>query len=634
MKILLCICGSGVDVLSLYGPIMALKEKNNSLKIDVMMPKAHFGELAGHPGINAVLFNSDFGAPDGHWNKIPSKITSGLSKGYSKIIDCSIKSHFPVVPAGISISSRAELYTKIWSKYGLESAAVVLEKKPEIASCNLPENYERAVLLEELTPWQKEHNVRLLCNRIWKTGLEVWSRSDIDGVRQLPVSSGTILGIAHKFKKIVTTGGVMTGELITRATGDVLHWSDQLPTSANSRLTVCNAALPAEKTMNGIFGSCVSPADNKADGYIYSSLTDEQFITRQFTDFCGRRPQASELQHHVRELKKKTRLQTNDEFAYCDEVVRRALRIPGLVASRSANPIVPDNCRVAILLTGHLRTFKKTYPTIRDRLVLPLGADVFIHTWDKIGMQTVDPKYGPIADESNLTDASEIHKAIPEVIGVKIESNADFIATAKMLKSKAYVFGARASASWKMLSAKPIYIESQLYSIYNAFQLMRSHEEELGKKYDLVIKLRSDMEVGSILPAVEGLQSSDIWIPSPPKSNHGHPFCFACEAGPHEGRHASDVCDVYAYGGREGMEHYCSLWNNLEDVYGRMCLENEINIRNPAASHGLCDGHVTVPIWHNGATHRLHCFFPERIFRLYLEGRHLKKGTLECKVIR
>lgn len=635
MKVLLCICGSGIDVLSLYGPIMALREANSSLKIDVMMPKSHFGELAGHPAINAFLFTSNFGIPDSYqWRKIPSKITHGLSKGYSKIIDCSLASHFPTLGKSISISDRAGLYAKIWSKYGLATSHVDLEKKPEATSHVMPIDYDRAVLIEEFTPWHKEHNIRSFCARIMASGFEVWSRGDIPGARQLPVSSSTLLEIAHRFKKIITTGGFMSGELAARATGDVLHWSDQQP-AVNSRLVSCNAAQPDQKIMSRIFGGYAEAAsDDKTDNSLYSDLTDEQFLLRQFSDFCGRRPQESEMHFHMQGLKKKTRAQVNDEFAYCDEVVRRAMRMPHGVPKLPAVTKTPGDFRVAIILAGHLRTFKKTYPVIRSKFVIPLGADVFIHTWDNIGMQKVDPKYGPIADESEQVDISEIYKIMPEAVDVKIENNASFVATSKMSKSKAYVFGAGSAGSWKMVSAKPVFIESQLYSVYSAFQLMQRQEEKLGKKYDLVIKLRSDMEVGTILPVTTDLQPSDLYVPSPPNNNHGHPVCYACESGPHEGRHACDVCDVYAYGGSESMAHYCSLWNNLEEVYGRMCLENEVNLKHPGALYGMCDGHVAVPIWHNGATHRLHCFFPERIFRLYLEGWHLKKGHLQCKIVR
>lgn len=289
---------------------------------------------------------------------------------------------------------------------------------------------------------------------------------------------------------------------------------------------------------------------------------------------------------------------------------------------------------MAILLCGHLRTFKQTYPRIRQNMVLPMKADVFIHTWDSIGMQSLDRKYGPIPNESQAVNLTEVYQLMPETIDLKVENNARFIDSAKTASSKPYVYGGGRGASWHMLSAKPVFIESQLYSLNEAFNLMERHEEKIGKKYDVVIKLRSDMEVSRYEIAGDAIRPDSLWVPSPPNSNHGHPLCFACARGPHEGRHAADVCDVYAYGGRAAMGHYCSVWRNLDAVYARMCEENAVNIKNTTAHHGLVDGHVAVPIWHNPETHRLHCFYPERIFRLYLEGWHLRAANMVCRVIR
>jgi hypothetical protein len=369
-----------------------------------------------------------------------------------------------------------------------------------------------------------------------------------------------------------------------------------------------------------------------ADRSLYPNLEDREFVLRQFADFCGRKPSEAEIVAHIKNLSRLTREQLNDEFAYCDEVVRRTWAHKGRSAAPYAK-IGQHGLRVAILLTGHLRTFKKTYPILREKVVLPMRADVFVHTWDTTGLQKVDPVYGPIPDDSSKVDVAEIYRLLPEVVDARVESNSAFIARAKLKDSKPYVFGAGSGTNWKMLSAKPTHIESQLYGIYSAFQLLEQHERKIGARYDLIIKLRSDAEVIDFSPDLS-IQTTDLWIPSPPDSNHGHPLCFACEAGVHEGRHATDVCDVYAYGGREAMEHYCCLWNSLESVYDRMCRENSKNITNPLASHGIRDEHVIVPIWKNGASHRLHCFYPERIFRLHLEGWRLMGGRLACRIAR
>jgi hypothetical protein len=403
---------------------------------------------------------------------------------------------------------------------------------------------------------------------------------------------------------------------------------------SSSQTTVLDSP-PQESpiAVSHVDSSSAEQASTISDG-LYQGLGDEEFIIRQFKDFCGRSPSAGELNAHVGSLASMSRSAVNDRFAYCDEVVRRTWAHKSAPFDSRSTFSGFHGLRIAVLLTGHLRTFKQTYPVLRSQLITPASADVFVHTWDTLGIQRHDPIYGPIPDDTLKVDISEIYRLLPETVDVRVEGNAAFIACAKTRNSRPYVFGSGSGPNSKMLSAKPVLIESQLYGISSAFKLMEQHEIKNGFRYDLVIKLRSDMEVLDFFPDLANLSTKDLWVSSPPENNHNHPVCFACERGPHEGCHATDVCDTYAYGGREAMAHYCSLWDNLETVYARMCAENNVNIMDPTASHGLRDGHVVVPIWKNGASHRLHCFYPERILRLYLEGWHLKKGRVSCKVKR
>lgn len=411
-------------------------------------------------------------------------------------------------------------------------------------------------------------------------------------------------------------------------------YKKRLLAAARARLAAARASRPVKESVAR--RENIAPVAKIADtglipaSLLYPDLTDEQFITRQFADFLSRVPSRQELERWMSLLRNNSREAVNDEIAYCDEVVRRAKFPKNDYLVNEAVLSRPD-LKVAVLLCGHLRTFQQTYPAINSNLVLPLNADVYIHTWDALGTQRFDPIMGPIPQESEHISEQSIRNVISNIQGLRIENNAQFIKTAKIANSKPFVFGER---SGRIFSAQPVFIESQLYSLYAASRLMLDGETRLGKKYDLVIKLRSDMSVMERLQCSGEIRMNDLWVPSLPRGNHGHPVCFACMRGQHSGRHASDVCDVYAYGGRDAMLNYCSIWENLEELYKRMCDENAVNIKKPGAVYGNRDGFTTVPIWTNGATHRLHCFYPERMFRLYLEGWHLRPGTLACKVIR
>ena len=122
VKVLLYVSGSGVDVAALRGPISILKAANPGLQIDVMCPRAHHGELAGHPDIRSFLHNSDFNISDSHQvRKIPRRVLDGLSRSYAKIVDCSLGVSFPSVPSGVAVSAKEELYCKIFNKHGIRT---------------------------------------------------------------------------------------------------------------------------------------------------------------------------------------------------------------------------------------------------------------------------------------------------------------------------------------------------------------------------------------------------------------------------------------------------------------------------------------------------------------------------------
>jgi len=366
---------------------------------------------------------------------------------------------------------------------------------------------------------------------------------------------------------------------------------------------------------------------------MYSELDDTAFILRQFADYVGREPTKEEILVFLEKLRTESRRAINDSFAYCDETVQRARR--KVTKEDQVSYLSTDTpLKVAIILCGHLRTFESTYRHIRNTLVLPFKADVFVHTWDLLGMQKTRTATGPVPGGGKSVSAERAVKLLPEIKKIQIGNNDSFISRAKIKDKKAFLFGVPRGSMPIIYSAKPVYIESQLYSLYRSFQLLKEHEQQTGTRYDLIIKMRSDMAPLSSIPDLGEFSNTDIFIPSPPNNHHDHPFCFACERGPHEGQHASDICDTYAYGGREGMEYYCNLWENLEDVFSRMTAENAELVKNPKAVYRDYSEYCIANIWQNAETHHLHCFYPERIFRMYLEGHHLRRGTFSCKIIR
>ena len=365
-------------------------------------------------------------------------------------------------------------------------------------------------------------------------------------------------------------------------------------------------------------------------------MSDEEFVKFLFNTLLDRSPNNKELLWHIESLKKTSRVAKSNEFAYCDEIVKRTWMMHKDKKHREFQPQTGE-LKVAVILSGHLRSYEKTYPSIAEKLVLPLNADVFIHTWDKIGKQKIIVSIGPVPQEEDNVDLGLVQKLMPNIRDIKIENNAKFLASCKMKDEvNCPIFGAKRGKNWFGLSALPKYIESQLYSINASWELMEKFSAKNNIKYDLVIKMRSDDAAGSNLPEIDMklLTNNAIWVPSPPNGQHDHPSCFLCAKGFHEGDHHTDVCDVFAYGNMTAMKHYCNLWNNLESVWSECKKENIKQLRNPLVSSGPVDKNIAVNIWANGASHKVNCFYPERLFRKYLVGWRLVGSDFVRKTIR
>jgi hypothetical protein len=180
-------------------------------------------------------------------------------------------------------------------------------------------------------------------------------------------------------------------------------------------------------------------------------------------------------------------------------------------------------------------------------------------------------------------------------------------------------------------SAEPKYIVSQLYSVYKANELKKEHENLTGSKYDVVIRWRCDYSPTKTLKMGEFQATSDknIFIPTLPFSNHGHPSCGICTHIEHDSDHAADVCDIFAFSSSGTMDYYSSLYLNYKGLYDNLQEENKVNL--PKVRHFDHKEFKATDIWQN---HQIHCFYPERLLRYHLKGYRLLGSVTAGKIVR
>ena len=191
------------------------------------------------------------------------------------------------------------------------------------------------------------------------------------------------------------------------------------------------------------------------------------------------------------------------------------------VESVKSNDMVSKNKKqkVALCISGNLRTFNQTFPNINKNILSQYNCDVFIHTWEN-------------CHSNNLIDKID-HSAIVNLFGPKnivIEKNKQFIITPIMEKQKEHGRNIQ-----NMLS--------MFYKIKKCNDLKNEYEKQYNIKYDAVIRFRSDILLLDKLP-INGIEKDYLY--SPVYGNFG------------------GLCDQIAFGSSDIMNKYCSLFDFIE----------------------------------------------------------------------
>ena len=192
--------------------------------------------------------------------------------------------------------------------------------------------------------------------------------------------------------------------------------------------------------------------------------------------------------------------------------------------------------KIALLLTGQFRNIAETYPHIKGRILDRFNPDVFISTWnpsDKIKnslrSETID-----ILDSLNSQEVLDIFN--PKKYSSD-DFNSPFIQE-KITRANLYIDKTPSTGEINAIS-----VFSMWYKIQDCLNLMVDYENKFSIKYDYIIKCRFDLKFHNSLPLPKN--DSDIIIPP------GYDW-------------RDGINDLFAFGSRESMIYYCSMFNFLE----------------------------------------------------------------------
>ena len=182
--------------------------------------------------------------------------------------------------------------------------------------------------------------------------------------------------------------------------------------------------------------------------------------------------------------------------------------------------------KLALLINGHLRSYKKTYPSFKknvlDFLKKYYELDIFMHTWNTEEFQTQTWHKGSDEKTRYIHHEELIELYNPKRLIIEKQNTEGF--------------------SGELFSGAPIQSHSQAcYSLYQANKIRLDYQENTSTKYDIVLKVRPDIYyLNSPLP--EELEQTDkLWLCQ----------LFVKRA----------ACDVIYFSNSENMNKVCSFYN-------------------------------------------------------------------------
>jgi len=199
--------------------------------------------------------------------------------------------------------------------------------------------------------------------------------------------------------------------------------------------------------------------------------------------------------------------------------------------------------KVALILTGHARTYQQSYSGIDKFLLSQHDVDIYISTWnvDNRGRkQRTSDWTSPLSIEiENYIDLYKPKK-------VHIEDHDQFYAN--RFPAIDIWSSTRPDDIFKVnpfaIECGTFFVErmrDQWYIVKKGWELIDNPSE-----YDIVVRLRSDLDLNYLTLKTGGLVVPNNKV---------------------DGMDRGAVCDHMAYGPPELMEKYCKLFDNIEPMY-------------------------------------------------------------------
>ena len=193
--------------------------------------------------------------------------------------------------------------------------------------------------------------------------------------------------------------------------------------------------------------------------------------------------------------------------------------------------------KVAVCISGQLRTYDKCYDNLRKYILEPLDADVFMQIWDTVGASHKEDKFNDdsvderkimsMYNPKNLVIESQPEGASDELYGKKVPE--------------------------ELKEIEPLHYKSALsmyYQIKSCNDLAVNYAKEKKFEYDIIVRVRPDTMFLEQIPRhfIEEVFKNPYQVYF---AKYAINMKYA-------------VCDKFAFGGTKGMQLYTNVWDNIE----------------------------------------------------------------------
>ena len=212
--------------------------------------------------------------------------------------------------------------------------------------------------------------------------------------------------------------------------------------------------------------------------------------------------------------------------------------------------------KIALCLSGHLRTYDKTYESLYEQLLNKHDCDVFVSTWKNLGNKfAYHCAYKDGADQGDdIVEVDTIQKMY-NPISIHMD-DADTEEISGGLKKQYEGLATRNGAKMSQIMC-------MLYKIWDANELKAKHEDKNNFKYDVVVRCRFDVYLKRI--NLEMAMERTQFIPGHLGMND---FIFAGSS-----KNIEDVCDIYTV---MSPDVPFNQFENVEQLWNTHVVNNEI----------------------------------------------------------